>query len=226
MELAQWGSAAASFDNNINNGVGGSGGQTGDGSGSEGGKYSPIWFANSGLFEPKGCFQGVQEGAENYDNLYCVGNTLIMILSFFNILLFTTVLALHVKQNLSLMDCTKVLIKVKTTMLILVVILEISVFIRYTFVIESSKVYDAILIISGFIQSQIFFQICYFYSKKAAHFLENSERTRKLMRYVMYVSLILFFGMAIYQFWDQELITDGRSNLCHSFYFIMPSIVN
>ncbi len=80
-----------------------------------------------------------------------------MILSFFNILLFATVLVLHVKANLRAMNCGKVLVKVKTTILILVVTLEASVFIRYTFTIASTTVYDAILIISGFLQSIIYF---------------------------------------------------------------------
>ena len=49
------------------------------------------------------------------------------------------------------------LIKVKTTILILVVALETSVFVRYTFAIESTQTYDAILIIFGFVQSIIYF---------------------------------------------------------------------
>ena len=89
---------------------------------------------------------------------------------------------------------------------ILIILLELSVFVRYTIHIENSSIYDAILIISGFIQAIILFQICYFYTKKAAHFLEDNRKIRKLMRHVMYAAIATFLGFAIYQFFDKKVV--------------------
>ena len=46
------------------------------------------------------------------------------------------------------------------------------------------------------------------------------------MRYVMYGAICLFFGFAIYQFWDENVENSQRSHLCHTFYFILPNIIN
>ena len=96
------------------------------------------------------------------------------------------------------MPVRKIFTKVKTSILMMIILLETSVFIRYTFTIDNSTIYDSILICSGFVQSIILFQICYFYTKKAAHFLEDNKKIRRLMRQVMYVCLLVFFAFAIY----------------------------
>ena len=99
---------------------------------------------------------------------------IIMTLSLINTIVFTLLLVVHIKVNKRSQNCTKLLLKVKTMILILIILLELSVFIRYSIHIENSSIYDAILIISGFVQSIILFQICYFYTKKASHFLEDN----------------------------------------------------
>ena len=149
-----------------------------------------------------------------------------MVLSFINLVIFTLLLVVHIKGNMRNMPCSKLLTKVKTMILVLIIVLELTVFIRYTFVIQSTAVYDTLLISSGFIESIILFQICYFYTKKASHFLEDNKKIRKLMRYVMYVSAVMFLGFSVYQYWDKKVETENRSSLCHTFYFILPSAVN
>ena len=151
---------------------------------------------------------------------------LIMTLSLINAFIFTLLLVIHIKVNRRGTSCTKLLLKVKTMILILIIALELSVFVRYVIRIDNTSIYDSILIISGFVQALIIFQICYFYTKKASHFLEDDRKIRKLMRRVMYVAFILFLGFAIYQFWDDKVIDASRSELCKTFYFILPNIVN
>ena len=91
MELAQWQSAAElnypSHTDQKSNGA-------------QFPEFRPMRYASS-LFQPKGCFSDVKDANEqDFDNLYCVGNTMIMVLSFVNILLFTIVLVFHIKANL------------------------------------------------------------------------------------------------------------------------------
>ena len=151
---------------------------------------------------------------------------MIMTLSLINAIIFTLLLVVHIKVNRRGTSCTKLLMKVKTMILIEIISLEISVFVRYAIHIGNTSIYDAILIISGFVQAIILFQICYFYTKKASHFLQDNRKIRKLMRRVMYVAVLTFLGFAIYQFWDKKVIDANRSELCKTFYFILPNIVN
>lgn len=158
--------------------------------------------------------------------MYCAGNTLVMVLSFVNIIIFSLLLAIHIKEKRRSESWGKVLLKVKTMVFALIILLELSVFIRYTFVIDSTATYDSILIVSGFIESIILFQICYFYTKKAAHFLEDNKRIRKLMRRVMYLAVLTFLVLAIFQKFDKSKVSNITSSLCHTIYFILPNCFN
>ena len=151
---------------------------------------------------------------------------LIMTLSLINAFIFTLLLIIHIKVNRRSTSCSKLLLKVKTMILILIIALELSVFVRYTIRIDSKAIYDSILIISGFVQALIIFQICYFYTKKTSHFLDDDRKIRRLMRRVMYAIVLVFLGFAVYQFWDNKVIDASRSELCKTFYFILPNIVN
>ena len=82
------------------------------------------------------------------------------------------------------------------------------------------------LICSEFLESLVFFQICHFYAKKAANYLDDGPQIRSLMRNYFYIAFIVFTLLFVYQFWDQNLYEQDRSGLCHSFYFIIPSLVN
>ena len=66
--------------------------------------YRPVKYA-SAVFKPKGCFASVKEGEENFDKIYCYGNTLIMILSFVDIVLFSFVMVFHIKAYKRTMKC-------------------------------------------------------------------------------------------------------------------------
>lgn len=149
-----------------------------------------------------------------------------MVLSFLNILVFTTMLFVQIKNRIRLESWKVLILKVKTIILFLIIILEISVFIRYTFTFNKTRIYDGILITSNFVESVVFFMICYFYTKKAAHFLEESKKIRKIMRVVMYASGSIFLIMAIYQYWDGNVKKNSRSGLCKTVYFILPNCIN
>ena len=67
---------------------------------------SPVKYAAAaGLFEPKGCFMNIKSGEKDFNAVYCYGNSLIMVLSFINIILFAFVLCYHVKAYKRTMDC-------------------------------------------------------------------------------------------------------------------------
>ena len=52
---------------------------------------------NSTFLDANSCFENVQKGTPNFDNIYCVGNIMIAFLSFINALLFTYLLVVHLK---------------------------------------------------------------------------------------------------------------------------------
>ena len=60
-----------------------------------------------------------------------------MVMSFINIVLFTFVLTFHVKAYRRTMKCAQIIIKIKTFILLGILLLEVSVFIRYTFNIDN-----------------------------------------------------------------------------------------
>ena len=141
----------------------------------------------------------MQNDAPDYDNLYCTGNTLIMILSGVNVFVFAYLLYLHVRVNWSSTSFLKICLKVKTSILFLIVLFEILVFMRYSLMFQHGDLlYDSALILLQFIQSIIFFQICYFFTKKAAHFVEDNEKIRKIMRIMIFIALAVFISMMIW----------------------------
>ena len=58
----------------------------------------------------------------------------------------------------------------------------------------------AILTLHQFLGSIIFFQICYFYAKKAAHYIPDSKKILLVMRICLYISLVIFVVFIVFQF--------------------------
>jgi len=116
--------------------------------------------------------------------------------------------------------------KVKTSILLLMLLFECIVVVRYSFILKED-VYNTIVIVQQFIQSFILFQICYFFAKKAAHFIENSEQTLRVMRVCMYVALAVFALIGVYQI-ITTVFHSGYDNkiLCKTWYFITAAFFN
>lgn len=68
--------------------------------------------------------------------------------------------------------------------------------------------------------------MCYFFTKKAAHFIPHGRRVQVTMRYVLYFGLMVYMVFALYQFWDENVTKVDLSNLCHTFYFLLPNVFN
>jgi len=177
-------------------------------------------------FYPKYCFDQVHANKANFDNIYCGGNTIIMILSLVNAIVFIYLTVLHFRSNRMTRTYGETFCKVKSSILISLSIFEIIVWGRYTLYF-TGEAYNAILIVQQFLQSFILFQICYFYAKKAAHFVENSETLRKTMRIVMYVAVSSFFAIFLYEVISHVTSSsDDKSSLCHRFYFNFVNFFN
>ena len=149
-------------------------------------------------FFPKYCFDQVHANVDNFDNIYCGGNAIIMILSLVNATIFIYLTVLHFRSNRMTRTYGEIFCKVKSSILISLSVFEIIVWGRYTLYF-TGEAYNAILICQQFLQSFILFQICYFYAKKAAHFVENSETLRKRMRIVMYIAVGSFVGIFLFE---------------------------
>ena len=79
--------------------------------------------SSDSLFYPKGCFADAQANQEDYDTFYCTGNSLILVLSLVNVIVFSVLLVFHFLANSRAQGCAKLLSKVKTMILVLVVLL-------------------------------------------------------------------------------------------------------
>ena len=108
--------------------------------------------------------------------------------------------------------------------MILLLIFELCTFVRYT--IGFDKTYNFILVFQQYTQAIILFQISYFFIKKAAHYVEDNEKIRKLMRIVTYICLVIFAFVNIYQiiFESKKSEDETSSNLCHTWYFFTANI--
>ena len=97
------------------------------------------------------CFHDVRAGKPDYDYIYCGGNTMIAVLACVNTVIFAYLLFVHLKTSRVLMlSWQAIMLKVKTSILILLIIFEIIVVIRYT-AYFSNTVYNVILVASQFL---------------------------------------------------------------------------
>lgn len=90
--------------------------------------------------------------------------------------------------------------KVKSLILIFMIIYSSSVFVRYCFQINSTSVYQWILYVAQILSSLIFFLICYFFAKKAAHYLEDNEKILKFLLTLMYLCCGGALGVFVMQY--------------------------
>jgi len=149
-----------------------------------------------------------------------------MILSLINAVIFIYLTVLHFRSNRMTRTYGEIFCKVKSCILISLSIFEIIVCGRYTLYF-TGEAYNAILIVQQFLQSFILFQICYFYAKKAAHFVEESETLRKRMRIVMYIAVSSFVAILLYEVISHIVNgADDKSKLCHRFYFNFVNFFN
>ena len=76
------------------------------------------------------------------------------------------------------------------------------------------------------VQSTIFFLICYFFTKKAGHFIEDGKILRKRMKITMWIVQIAVIGATFVQIFTLEDLDKALGSLCKTFYFILPNTVN
>lgn len=102
-------------------------------------------------FYPKDCYAQVKANPDEFDDIYCTGNTLIFVASIINSVILSVMLTIHIKANMRSLTFVQLMTKVKTTMLILMLILQLSVLFRYGINFDNEGLYDFILIVSGFV---------------------------------------------------------------------------
>ena len=124
--------------------------------------------------------------------MYCTGNSIILLLSTINCIIVAYILVQHMRVKGA--TVCKNYFKVKSLILILMLFYELTVFGRYFLNVDKEEptargLYDLILIGSQTIQSIILFLICYFFMKKASHFLQDNSKIRKRLRIFMAIAL-------------------------------------
>ena len=121
-------------------------------------------------------------------------------LALINALIFAVFLYFHLQAK-GFTECVTYT-KTKTWMLFLIIIVQLSIFVRYLLYIYNEILYDWMLISTGFVQSIVFFLVCYFFTKKASQYLEDSSKTKRVLRIMFYVTLAIFAGVLLFQFFD------------------------
>lgn len=125
-----------------------------------------------------------------------------MLLTWLNSLVLIYLLVFHIKSHWGRITFWAFITKVKTSIIILLLIFEVIAAVRYTFAFETSdtnrSAYASLLIFQQNLQSIILMQICYFVTKKAAHYVEDNEKIRKIMRIVTYVAVVFLAFVTIF----------------------------
>ena len=152
-----------------------------------------------------------------------------LILSLINCIVMIYILVLHLKLKGA--KNWKNYIKVKSLILILMLLYELAVFWRYFWNFEFTNpttqgIYNVVLIASQSIESIILFLICYFFTKKASYFLEDNQKIRRKLRITMSVAMLAVVVTTICQGVFLDDIGKRYSALCHTLYFILPNTVN
>jgi hypothetical protein len=111
--------------------------------------------------------------------------------------------------------------------LYLIILYTFLIAVRYFWYINIQILYNILLIGGTLIQSGTIFLICYFFTKKAAHYLDEKEKMRKNLLILMGVSALLYAGVIVYQIVETSTyIKDADEGLCHTFYFLVPEFIN
>lgn len=114
--------------------------------------------------------------------------------------------------------------KVKTTILLLLIFYEALLVYRYSVITENETIYNAVIDIHQFVSSIVFFLICYFYTKKAAHYIPESEKILKIMRVLMYCMLGI---VIIFMIWQFSIATNGNGvSTCKNPAFLSAAFFN
>ena len=129
-----------------------------------------------------------------------MNNILILALGFANLIVVCYVTYIHFKISLKSQSFCQLILKVKTSILLLLILYEILIILRYSLDFNGTDIYLAILTLHQFLGSIIFFQICYFYAKKAAHYIPDSKKILLVMRICLYISLVIFVVFIVFQF--------------------------
>ena len=154
-----------------------------------------------------------------------MNNILILTLGIANLVLVSYVTYIHFKISLKSQTFGQLILKVKTSILLLLILFEILIIMRYSLDFNGTDLYLAILTLHQFLGSIIFFQICYFYAKKAAHYIPDSKKILLVMRICLYFSLIIFVVFIVLQFLylSNETVNDHQ---CKSFAFLGAGLFN
>jgi hypothetical protein len=123
----------------------------------------------------KNCYVKAREGSPDATLYYCSNNVIIWLLSTVNLVVFSLILLFHLRAK---GFCTGAnYLKVKTIILFLITFFQFMVSFRYFFEL-SDELSNFVLISTNFMQSVIFFLICFFFTKKAAFYLEESKKIK------------------------------------------------
>ena len=145
------------------------------------------------------CFHQAQLHTRYYSNYYCTGNLLIQLSSYVIFAQATALLVWHFQRK-SIHDLSTFKSSA-TWLLILLVIFELIVMVRYTFNLYAvSILYDVLLVLGEMLSSVITFLVCYYFTKKASLLLENQEKTLTFLNWFIVVCIAVFVVTAIVEY--------------------------
>lgn len=82
MELTQWGTSTQFVDNNgMTNNKG----------------FEDVVNSFASTFDPKNCYDSIKSDPDQFNEIYCTGNTLIFVASLINSVILSMILTIHIK---------------------------------------------------------------------------------------------------------------------------------
>lgn len=127
---------------------------------------------------------------------------------------------LHCKAGLNSNKLGKLMMKVKTQLLLTLILYQMVTVCRYSVDTNGSIIYFIVLILHQYLGSIIFLQICYFFAKKAAHYIPDSDKFLKVIRVAIYSALAFFVITLVLEI---VLLGPDKYGNCHSCAFIIAS---
>jgi hypothetical protein len=111
----------------------------------------------------------------------------------------------------------------KTWMLILVILFEFLVAVRYTFNLYSLNIYSFLLTLGLCLQFFIFYLVLYFFTRKASELLDNQARTISFLNMIgvfCFLFAIAIFGVEI------NFYNENNKSACKSYIFMLSELVS
>ena len=108
-------------------------------------------------FAPAACMAAINDGLSDYYNMfYCYSNIEIMTMAYINTVLVIYLTTLYIKTGLRNYTLSKLMCKVKTSILLMLIVYQLILIARYTISFNGTDLYLFVLTFQQYLQSVMY----------------------------------------------------------------------